>query len=198
MWTPVPVWKLLGTHAEKRMNWNLPVYIPQCLDEPIGAARLEYKASTGSFKATDYLRSLLEFAAIAILGGGPFNELSSDELENTLSREYVDIINDGENPVHMAFKWAWPPIQGNLTIFDYTELMMAVEALCALIEARISELSILNLVSYYDEEEAEETEYAELGKSIGFIGAPRSFIEKLSPNEHVKTMLAGYDSVMTS
>ena len=63
------------------MKWKILKLIPQYFDRPVTLERLDYKASSGSYKATEYLRSLLEFTSIAILGGYPFNDMSSGEME---------------------------------------------------------------------------------------------------------------------
>ncbi|MCB9741569.1 MAG: hypothetical protein H6741_24880 [Alphaproteobacteria bacterium] len=64
---------------------RLPARLPQALDTPVPTARLLYKASTGSYKAADQLRSLLELVVVAILGHRVWEDASVAEWEAQLA-----------------------------------------------------------------------------------------------------------------
>lgn len=183
------------------MSWNIPQYIPQCCDAAITAERLEYKASTGSYKAPAYLQSLLEFVAIAVLGGDPFNDLASDELERQLSSVYAErcgYFSPLDNPIKMAMKWAWSPLEGGFIVFDYKELMTAVEALCCLLESEDPKCMLARLAAAYLDDESGNLEYFELGKTMKLLNTPRhalieaGVLHTAANNQHI---IKGYDAV---
>ena len=182
------------------MGRKIPKYIPQYFDSPVTLERLTYKASSGSYKATEYLLSLLEFTAIAVLGGDPFVDLTAGDMEIKLTEEYFKHCKstvENFNPIAMAMNWAWPPIQGKMIVFDYEELMTAVEALCVLLNSVDPIYLVSRLSEKYIKEEFEEREFFELGEAMRCLEVSREVIEKVlckNPSSKNSEVLKGYDN----
>jgi hypothetical protein len=182
------------------MRRKIPEYIPQYFDSPVSLERVEYKASSGSYKATEYLRSLLEFTAIAVLGGDPFNDLVASDMEDKLRRKYTEWcqlpLKDCD-PIAMAINWAWPSIEGNIIVFDYGELMNAVEALCMMLNSVEPETIIHRLSENYRQKEAGDLEFFELGETMKYLGVSRESVENVvNANSSMSNpeILRGYDN----
>jgi hypothetical protein len=173
--------------------------IPQYFDSPVALERLEYKASSGSYKATEYLLSLLEFTAIAVLGGDPFIDLLSSEMEDRLREKYTaccELPLPQYDPISMAMNWAWPPMEGGIIAFDYEELMNAVEALCLLLRSVEPAAIIHRLSEKYIKEEWNEQEFTELGEAMKCLGVSREIVENstnVGSVENHQAILRGYD-----
>ena len=181
------------------MRRRIPERIPQYCDSPVTLERLEYKASSGSYKATQYLLGLLEFTAVAVLGGDPFTDLMSDEMEDRLREQYIACYKSPlaqYDPISMAMVWAWPPIEGRIIVFDCGELMNAIEALCLLLNSVEPVVIIQRLSSQYIKEGMGEQEFIELGEAIKCLGVSREIFENAMGAGSVANYLAilrGYD-----
>ena len=181
------------------MRRRIPERIPQYLDSPVTFERLEYKASSGSYKATGYLLSLLEFTAIAVLGGDPFCDLSCSDMEDRLREKYTACCKSPlaqYDPISMAMNWAWPPTEGRIIVFDYEELMNAIEALCLLLKSVEPAAIVQRLSEKYIKEEWDEQEFIELGEAMKCLGVSRESVKNVtnvgSGANHL-AILRGYD-----
>jgi hypothetical protein len=181
------------------MKRRILKHIPQYFDSPVTLERLEYKASSGSYKATEYLLGLLEFTAIAVLGGDPFTDLSCGDMEDKLREKYTACCKSPlvqYDPISMAMNWAWPPTEGKIIVFDCEELMNAVEALCLLLKSVEPAAIIQRLSEKYIKEEMGEQEFIELGESMKCLEVSREIVENAtnvgSVANHL-SMLRGYD-----
>jgi hypothetical protein len=171
-------------------------HIPQYFSSPITLERFEYKASSGSYKATEYLLSLLQFTAIAVLGGDPFVDLGLGEMETKLREKYIDRCQyslQRYDPIAMAIIWAWPIAEGRIIVFNSEELMTAVEALCLLLCSEEPANIIYRLSEKYIQEEYDDREFFELGEAIKCLGVSREVVEKNSSANHPE-ILRGYDN----
>jgi hypothetical protein len=180
------------------MMRRIPERIPQYFASPVTLERLDYKASSGSYKATDYLLSLLQFTAIAVLGGDPFYDLSVGEMEEKLREQYIaccELSVPEYDPISMAMNWAWPPIEGRIIVFDYEELMNAVEALCLLLKSVEPSAIIYRLSGKYIKEEFDEQEFIELGEAMKCLGISREIVENTTVGSitNHRAILRGYD-----
>jgi hypothetical protein len=161
--------------------------------------RLEYKAYSGSYKATEYLLSLLEFTAIAVLGGDPFCDLSWSDMEDKLKEKYTACCQTPlaqYDPISMAMKWAFPPTEGRIIVFDSEELMNAIEALCPLLKSVEPAAIVQRLSNKYIKEEWDEQEFIELGEAMKCLGVLREHIENVMDvgyGENHLAILRGYD-----
>jgi hypothetical protein len=175
-------------------------HIPQYLDSPITAERLEYKASSGSYKATSYLLRLLQFTAIAVLDGDPLVDLAVSDMKAKLREQYIERCKPAsaiDDPIAMAIKWAWPPVEEGTIVFDSEELMRAVEALCMLLCSVEPEIIICRLSEKYVSEECEACEFFGLGEAMKCLDAPREVLEKMVNSNAAKNhsdILRAYDS----
>ncbi|PSB58935.1 hypothetical protein C7B77_02885 [Chamaesiphon polymorphus CCALA 037] len=102
------------------------------------------------------------------------------------------------DPISMAMNWAWPPTEGRIIVFDYEELMNAVEALCLLLNSVEPTAIIQRLSEKYIKEEWDELEFVELGEAIKCLGVSREIVENTTEVGSVSNHLAilrGYDKV---
>jgi hypothetical protein len=181
------------------MGRRIPERIPQYFASPVTLERLESKAFSGSYKATEYLLSLLEFTAIAVLGGDPFTDLLSGEMEDRLREKYIACCKSPlaqYDPISMAMVWAWPPIEGRIIVFDCEELMNAIEALCLLLKSVEPAAIIQRLSEKYIKEEMGEQEFIELGEAMKCLGVSREIVENATDVGSVANhlvILRGYD-----
>ena len=113
---------------------NLP-WIPQASDRPEKAERFVDKALSGSYKAADMLRSLLEFTVTATLGSHAWADQESGVNAELLKSRLEDIASsrDDGDPITMAWRWAWPPVEDGCIVFEATEVILSAEALCRLL-----------------------------------------------------------------
>ncbi len=158
----------------------LPERVPQYLDGPSEAEWLQSKASTGSHKAVDCLRCLLEFVAVAALGGDPFTDLSVQALQDQLREAYrrdCESEADRGDPIDMAITWAWPPVVGGWVTYESDELILAADALCRLASAQPHRALLSRLSASYVADEASAAERVELGLNLRAIGVPRAAVE---------------------
>jgi hypothetical protein len=170
--------------------------IPQYFDSPVSAQWLHDKASTGSHKASDSLRSLLEFAAPATLGGDPFNDLTSGELEVRLAelvRKSSPTVDEADRSISMVMQWAWPPVEGGWAHYDHQELLVAVDALCALLCAEDPQLLVRRLLEHYHSEQADSMDFQELGENLNVLHIPKEVLVNCAQfTPHHSHLLDGY------
>jgi hypothetical protein len=182
------------------MKWEIPAYIPQAFGDPVKYARLESKAEMGSYKAPEYLRCLLEFASICVIGGDPFYDLGSGEMEDKLRSIYRAVSGiKSKDPIALANKWAWSPMEGSTIVFDYEQLMTAVEALCLLIKTEDPINVVSRLAWAYADNESEEYEFISLGATLKLLGYSREIIENaaaLITRTELSEIYRGYDEVV--
>ena len=169
--------------------------IPQYFDAPWAAGQLTYKASAGSHKAAEGLQSLLQFTAVAALGGDPWQDLSTSELEAQLAAvlqdHCVSLTAAHTDPIALAFRWAWPPLVGGWMSYDSDELLAAVAGLCQLLCALDGAVMVRHLVQHYTNEQATAADLKALGECFSVIGVPRAVIDVAAPAH--RAILSGCD-----
>lgn len=172
--------------------------IPQYCDSPVSMEYIDYKASAGSYKATDKLLRLLEFCSCLVVGPNAFDDYSVDALKEKLKSEFREINGDIDlGPIEMAFRWAWPPSEGDRIVYDAKELRMAVDALLAVICTRNSKDIVSTVVESYLQDGGEiESSAIYIGQDLKVLGIERESLElSFSKYSHsaMEAVLLGYD-----
>jgi hypothetical protein len=96
----------------------------------------------------------------------------------------------------MAMNWAWPPTEGRIIVFDYEELMNAIEALCLLLKSVEPAAIVQRLSEKYIKEEWDEQEFIELGEAMKCLGVSRESVKNVTnvgSGANYLTILRGYD-----
>ncbi len=155
--------------------------IPQIFDQPYETERFIEKAHNGSYKATDCLLDLLEFSAVAALGGDPFQDFSVEDMESRLKEVYKRIARnsvDGLDAISLALQWAWPPTVNGWIQFVSNEVISAVIGMCEFLKKLPAESMTKNLYARYLAEEVGAFEFFALGSTLYSLEVPRNIVEK--------------------
>ncbi len=179
-------------------------WIPRFMERPVSFSHLAYKADGGSYKAPDMLELLLRFTAVAVLGGDPWSEMHTTEMEQQLRLAYEQQIQPMPNAtdgITLAFKWLHAPLVGSWVHFEPDELMIGVEALCLLVQTVPRDQLAARLAVTYIAEDAADSELATLGETLYRLGATREDIEAAGQREDAAKspeVLHGWDAVQTT
>ena len=169
--------------------------IPQYDDSPVSWDYLDYKISMGSYKATDKLLGLLEFCSCVVVGVNAFDDYSVDALKDVLQSEFRKYNNDCDyDPIEMAFKWAWPPSEGNRIVFNAKEVKLAVKALFNMVCNRSPKEVVSAVVESYLQDDGDiESSAIYIGQDLKLLGVEKEAIElvfsKYSDSAFEKTLL---------
>jgi AICAR transformylase/IMP cyclohydrolase PurH len=171
--------------------------IPQYDDSPISWEYLDYKLSMGSYKATDKLLGLLEFCSCLFAGADAFDEYSVDALKEKLQFEYRILNIDSDfDPIEMAFRWAWPPNEGNRIVYNAKEVKMAVEALFKMVCEKDPREVVSTVVESYLRDAGEiESSAIYIGQDLKVLGIGKEFVEQVFSkytNSAYENALLGY------
>jgi hypothetical protein len=154
--------------------------IPQYDNSPVSWEYLDYKVSMGSYKATDKLLSLLEFCSCLVTGADAFSDYSVDVLKEKLQSEFCNLNSDCDHdPIEMAFKWAWPPSEGNRIVYDAKEVKMAVEALFKMVCDRDPKKVVSTVVESYLRDDGQiESSAIYIGEDLKVLGIEKELVEQ--------------------